>query len=181
MFFHVCLSAVNVSFTGAHWPSWTNRSSRNMGRSWWNGECSLSLDLDPWGYFDPSLTLSHWNMSKGSQCPGSVLRGPMLTHTCLTWFSFVCVCVRGCMRACVLVCVCDCCNKCICPWFITVKHTPTHMCTDRCSVISQFLMVFITLLSKDDGCQFITTQIPIAYKHRHRFLALYTVLVLSTS
>lgn len=30
----LCFSAVNVSFTGASGPSWTNRSSRNQGRSW---------------------------------------------------------------------------------------------------------------------------------------------------
>lgn len=46
--FNVCLTAVNMSFTGACWPCWTNRPSRTQGRSWWIGECGLGCGLLGW-------------------------------------------------------------------------------------------------------------------------------------
>lgn len=53
LFLHVCLSNVNTSFSGAHWPSWTNRSSRTQGRSWRTGKHSLNWDWDAlWHQFD---------------------------------------------------------------------------------------------------------------------------------
>ena len=137
LFPHVCLSNTNTSFSGAHWLSWTNRSSRTQGRSWRTGKHSLNLDWD---------TLLHqfdsFNNVQRTTVPRFSSERTSADSHMFDLFFFVCACLLAGS------------NKCIWQWFITVKHAQRHRHTDRCSFISSQSLDFMTLLSKYDRCSF---------------------------
>lgn len=100
------------------------------------GESVSADEAQTWtheGSSDPTLTPHIDTRPRDHKVPVQFRENRMLTHTCLTWFSIVCVCV--CWF-----------RKCSCLWFIIGKLIPVHLVTDRCSVILQSLIVFIARL-----------------------------------